>query len=142
MAKTVLQQITTRAKAIRKANPAIKWTDAIKKASAELKRTPVKKRAVSGTKSPKKAAKPAKVVVRAKKATVIAGIGCTSRAAMAQMNAVMSGIEKQEKVIKQLAGKVKEVPAKDKPMYRREMSNAKAMLAGLKKAKSAYKKLV
>lgn len=34
---THLQKITTRAKAIRKAKPAMKWTDAVKAASKELK---------------------------------------------------------------------------------------------------------
>lgn len=47
-----LQQITKRAKAIQKAKPSIKWTDAIKKASAEYRATnkTVKTRSVGGSK--------------------------------------------------------------------------------------------
>jgi hypothetical protein len=75
----VLLKITTRAKAIRKTKPAIKWTDAIKQAAAELrgkktvsrsapKKAAPKKRAVSGVKKAVAAPKKIKVVVRKTKA--------------------------------------------------------------------------
>lgn len=47
MAKTALNKITDRAKIIRKSHPSMKWTDAIKKASVELKKkTPAKRKSV------------------------------------------------------------------------------------------------
>lgn len=58
MAKSTLQKITARAKQIRKGRPSMLWTDAIKKASAELKKPAGKKKA-----TPKPRAKlPVKVV--------------------------------------------------------------------------------
>ena len=42
MATTTLQKITANAKKLVKANPKLKWQEAIKKASAELKKAPVK----------------------------------------------------------------------------------------------------
>lgn len=137
--KVTLQAANKNARKIREANPKILWSTALKRSWAELKGGTTKKAAVSGTKKPKKAPK---VAVRAKTVNVLAGIGCTSKSAMAQMNACISGIAKQEKAIEQLNAKMKTVDAKSKPAYRREIATAKAMLSGLKKAKAAYKKLI
>lgn len=142
---THLQKITARAKQIRKAKPSMKWTDAISKASAELK---------TGKPAPKKVGS---VKTSSKKHTdknrITANIqvGATSKKT-ASVNSSISNLRIYGDMVKRVAQLEKEIavmrsskskaPANLKAGFDRVIKSLQKELEVARKQRSAQKTLI
>ena len=121
------------------------WQKYVQMASKEVKKAPAKKvsgiakRTIAGTK--KKTAPVKKVTVFARTAKV-AGIGCTSKSAMQQLNQVSANIEQAKKIGEDLKQQKAAAHPKEKRMYQKEIENNKKLIQSLTAAKRSIKVLV
>ena len=141
MATTTLQKITTNAKKLVKANPKLKWQEAIKKASAELKKAPVK---VTLSKSVKTnvGAKPTKRHVDTKSHNVNIKVGEENRI-INKFNQLIKDIEWNKQIVKLSVERVKSKKDKfDKQYCIAQLKKDREYLKLLIQEKNALKKLL
>lgn len=132
-----LKKITTRAKHLQKSHPKVKWTDLIKKASAQLK----KGISLSGTSRKKaKPSKATKVTVKRKTSgrtrVTISGI------AMGEMSRQHTLLSQQERMLMQARIQLKQpgLTAKEKTGIRRDIANHQKMITSIKKHITALRR--